>query len=417
MTSVVRSVRLFLEYMLANPDERASYLLYQNFAKRLYTGTFDRATGIDPSGLCWRPRSNADCSSIIGTLSDFFNWLEKMRPGVAELNPRFAGSAYDQMLDEAGYQYRRNSAFLGHTWSEHAPPDGSKRNVRARRLGKLESIEPPAFPDDKFMDLLARGFYSRGRHDYRGILIALLLHGAGFRDSEPFHLYIEDVFPDPSNPKCAKVLIHEPRFAPAPATWRDKTGRRRKGNRASYLAEAFGLAPRTEMLGSQHAGWKGGIHIAPGYIEAYWFRPEYGEIFLRVWYLYLAEVAEISRNHPFAFINLQRGQVGAMYCIGQFNKAHAAACRRIGLPVSKLSGTTPHGHRHAYGRRLKNASVAPALIRRFMHHSSLESQAVYTKSTTTEIRDALQQGAKRLITLNTELAKAPSFLLLDTSTQ
>ena len=56
MSKVARSVRMFLEYLQSNPAERDTYRLFQNFAQRLYTGTFDRATGLDPSGLCWAPR-------------------------------------------------------------------------------------------------------------------------------------------------------------------------------------------------------------------------------------------------------------------------------------------------------------------------------------------------------------------------
>lgn len=53
MTKVNRSVRMFLEYLQSNPAERDTYRLFQNFAQRLYTGTFDRETGLDP---CVFPR-------------------------------------------------------------------------------------------------------------------------------------------------------------------------------------------------------------------------------------------------------------------------------------------------------------------------------------------------------------------------
>lgn len=56
MRKVTRSVRLFLEYIQLNPAERDPHRLFQNFAKRLYTGTFNRETGIDATGLCWPPR-------------------------------------------------------------------------------------------------------------------------------------------------------------------------------------------------------------------------------------------------------------------------------------------------------------------------------------------------------------------------
>lgn len=227
------------------------------------------------------------------------------------------------------------------------------------------------------------------------MLITLLLHGAGFRESEPFHLYISDVFPDPANPRQAKVLIHHPRHGAAPADWRNKVGNSRKGNRAEYLAQQFGLVPRSEVMDRRHAGWKGGMHDAAYYKQAYWFLPEYGEWFLQLWHRYLEQVARIERNHPFAFINLSREPLGAMYTLTQYNKAHASACERVGLTVSKSLGTTPHGHRHAYGRRLRNAGVDKPFIRRFMHHASEASQEIYTQATTSEVLETLKAAVQR----------------------
>jgi len=66
----------------------------------------------------WQP----DASHIITHLTDFFDWLGEMRPDAAKVNPRYAGGAYDRQTDETAYQYRRNKAFLGHTWAENASP-------------------------------------------------------------------------------------------------------------------------------------------------------------------------------------------------------------------------------------------------------------------------------------------------------
>lgn len=396
MSKVTRSVRMFIEYLQTNPAERDTFRLFQNFAQRLYTGTFDRETGLDPSGLCWAPRSPHDAGHIITQLTDFFDWLSEMRPEAAKLNPRYAGGTFDRLADEAAYQYRRSRAFLGHTWDTNASPTETGHHVRSRRLPKVEKGEPPAFPEERFEELLVKGFCAAGRQDYRGMLITLLLHGAGFRESEPFHLYIQDVFPNPDNSRQALVRIHHPSHGAAPADWRNERGRPRKGNRAEYLAQQFGLVPRTEVMDSRHAGWKGGMHDGPYYKQAYWFLPEYGEWFLLLWHRYLEQVARIDRGHSFAFINLSREPAGKMYCLGQYNKAHAAACKRIGLPVGKALGTTPHGHRHAYGRRLKNADIDMALIRRFMHHASPESQEVYTQPNTREAQEALEAAAQRL---------------------
>lgn len=396
MAKVARSVGMFLEYLQTNPAERDTYLLFQNFAQRLYTGTFDRETGLDPSGLCWARRSPQDASHIITHLTDFFDWLNEMYREAPKLNPQYAGGAFDRQAVEAAYQYRRIKAFLGHSWAANASPTETGHRVRSRRLPKVERVEPPAFPEERFEELLMKGFRTAGRFDYRGMLITLLLHGAGFRESETFHLYVPDVFPDPANSRRAKVLIHHPSYGTAPADWRDERGRPHKGNRAEYLAQKFGLVPRTDLMDRRHAGWKGGTHDAAYYKQAYWFLPEYGEWFLDLWHCYLEQVACIERDHPFAFINLNREPVGAMYTLTQYNKAHAAACKRIGLTVSKNLGTTPHGHRHAYGRRLRSSGVDKTLIRRFMHHASLESQEVYTQTSTREALTELEAAAQRL---------------------
>lgn len=396
MVKATRSVRMFLEYLQTNPAERDTYRLFQNFAQRLYTGTFDRGTGLDPSGLCWAPRSPQDASHIITHLTDFFGWLGEMRPDASKVNPRYAGGTFDRQTDETAYQYRRSKAFLGHTWAANASSAETGHRVRGRRLPKVETGEPPAFPEERFEELLVKGFCAAGRYDYRGMLITLLLHGGGFRESEPFHLYIPDVFPDPANPRQAKVLIHHPSHGAGPADWRDERGKLRKGNRAEYLAHHFGLVPRTEVMDRRHAGWKGGTHDAAYYKQVYWFLPEYGEWFLQLWHLYLGQVAHFERDHPFAFINLYREPIGAMYTLTQYNKAHAAACERIGLTVGKVLGTTPHGHRHAYGRRLSKAGIDKALIRRFMHHASLESQEVYTQANTREALASLEIAAQLL---------------------
>jgi hypothetical protein len=411
MSKVTRSVRMFLEYLQSNPAERDTYRLFQNFAQRLYTGTFDHATGLDPSGLCWVPRSPADAAHIVTHLTDFFDWLGEMRPEAAQMNPRYAGGAYDRQTDEAAYQFQRSKAFLGHSWAANASPAETGHRVRRRCLPKVDRGEPPAFPEEHFEELLVKGFKAAGRQDYRGMLITLLLHGAGFRESEPFHLYIPDVFPDPANPRQARVHIHHPSHGAAPADWRDERNSPRKGNRAAYLAQQFGLVPRTEVMDRRHAGWKGGMHDAAYYKQAHWFLPEYGEWFLQLWHRYLKQVACIDRGHPFAFINLSREPAGAMYTLTQYNKAHVAACERIGLTVGKALGTTPHGHRHAYGRRLRIAGVDKPFIRRFMHHASEESQDVYTQPTTREVRVALEVAAQRLRAQHAGMPSLPGLLL------
>jgi hypothetical protein len=397
MKEVISSARLFLQYVQANPAEPDPCRLFVNFAQRLYGGTFDLRTKLDPSGLYWAPHSPQSARKVIIHLSNFFAWLGGVRPAAAQVNPSYAGDSFDRQIREAAYQYRRNAAFLGHTWEKKGRPE---RNggyyVAPQREPKVAKTEPPAFPDARFEELLFKGFLAGPRPDYRGALITLLLHGAGFRESEPFHLYIADVFPHPFNRKQAGVVIHHPSKGTAPGDWLDPRGRELQGNREAYLAQEFGLLPRTKMTGQRHAGWKGGLHDQAYFKAAYWFDPVYGEWFLEYWDHYLDQVMCVERDHPFAFINLHREPVGAMYTLAQYNKAHAAACERIGLTVSKALGTTSHGHRHAYSKRLKRAGLDEKIIQRCRHDISIESQGVYTQPYTHEMVEDLKAAAQRL---------------------
>lgn len=386
MDKVERSVRLFLEYMFANPGETGR-TLFENFAKRLYSGTIDGKTGIDHSDLYWKPRRSTEASSIITNLTLFFDWIGQNSPVAATLNPLVQAQSVEAKWNDAARRYRRERKLLGHLWSSADTSKERTRRIRPKPSPKTRKADPPAFPDNRFKELIDMGFRVGDRPDHRGICIALLLHGAGFRPSEPFHLYVEDVIPDPQDPSIALVRIHHPSDGQSPQN---------SAPRSAYLLERFGIKPRDKLTSEERAGWKGAWCDAPYYMEARWFEPEYGRMFLNHWKLYLQQLVQVDRNHPFAFVNLGREPLGAMYKLGQFNDAHAKACRRIGLKVDKQLGTTPHGHRHAYGRRLKKANFSEYFIQIFMHHSSIESQETYTQPSSSEIAAALDAGAKRL---------------------
>ena len=63
MNAFIRAVSLLLEYMEANKGLFGDpEMLFQTFAKRLYTGTIGE-DGLDPSGLYWIPSSMCWVSS------------------------------------------------------------------------------------------------------------------------------------------------------------------------------------------------------------------------------------------------------------------------------------------------------------------------------------------------------------------
>ena len=395
MDKVLRSVRLFCYYMQVNPAQRDTRAIFEGFAKALELGTFDLPTGEDPSELCWRPFAAQDRHAVITDLSLFFDWMGKRSLAAADLNPMVPVNIYEQRWNTAARIHKRENALLGHLWS-NPESDKKGRRLSHRRLPVPRSGEPPAFPEDRFAELITDGFRVGNRVDHRGICITLLMHGAGFRVSEPFHMYVQDAQPDPTNPKTSLVAIHHPEVGYAPEDWRDpKTGKR--GTRTAYLAANFGLKPRNRTRGPLHAGWKGGLYDADNYKLAHWFMPWYGEVFLYHWNLYLQQLAHVKRgHHPFLWVNLLRGKEGEPYKLGTFMDAHADACKRIGLTPLKHLGTTDHGHRHAYAQRARLASLDTKVTQMMLHHAAESSQAPYTGPGTAEIKRLLDQAHIRL---------------------
>lgn len=395
---MVYAVLLLLEYAHANPNERNSEVLFRNFVSKLQTGTFDPATGHDPSRLGWLARSPTDAQQIVNRISDFLDWLSKNNRDIVNVSSGAVLSASDIAVRECAHFYRRKYSLLGHLWKPPSESKEPKNRIPVKRAPKV-SAEPPAFPSERFDELIERGFTVGGRINYRDQAITLLLHGAGFRISEPMHLYIGDVTHDPLNYLRAQVRVHHPTLGEAPPDLLDERGHPIRCKRDAYLQQKFGLAPRTDLMSKKEAGWKGVVLDERYYMRPYWFKPAYAEQFMYVWQKYMEQVADIPlkmRRHPFAFMNVNREPKGGIYSLAKFETSHGRACERIGLVVAKHLGTTGHGHRHDFARRLKAAGFDTAFIKKCMHHSNESSQEVYTGLTTQETLLALEAGHRRL---------------------
>lgn len=77
-------------------------------------------------------------------------------------------------------------------------------------------------------------------------------------------------------------------------------------------------------------------------------------------------------------------------------ESHEKAVEKIDLLFGKKYGTTPHGHRHAYGQRLKKANISNRNIQITMHHKSMMSQEVYTEPTVAEVTASLNNATASL---------------------
>lgn len=365
--SSVFAVRLLLEFMEANHgfyDEPRA--LFTAFSDALFTGTVSNIG--DPSGLLWQPRQPDDAGKLIGHITKFTDWLALVNEDAKlQLNPWRQATRHEERLNWAAYSHRRDNAFLSHLWRSK-PQTGQSRVVRSRSLPMERQAPAKAFPEEYFDLLVSEGFRrrardSRGQSDLRNVLITLLMHYGGLRLSEALSLWSDDVSEEAGE---IIVRVHHPEYGLAP---------RGKTNRATYLQTKYGLKPRNKLVKAidpLFLGWKNCLVTDPHRrcFEVFFYPHEIGQVFASIWRDYHLKGQRVKpkagEEHPYAFTNRD----GKPYSHRMFRKAHKLAIQRIALVPEKLEGTTPHGHRHAYGQRLARNGADSLVIKNAMHHAS-----------------------------------------------
>lgn len=405
MQKMTQSVGLLLDYMAANHDcFDDPKELFQTFVQRLYTGTAGE-DGTDHSGLYWQGMSLSLVRQLTFQLSDFSDWMAE-KQGTKPLNPWREATRFEEMLNWAAWHQQHNRAFLAHTWDRKGASHAVKRarNALLKRTPVIDHERVKRFPEDRIEELLFKGFIVPGKQasrrieirlNLRDILITMLMHYGGVRMSEPFHLYVHDVLPDPFHPDRAYVRIFHPSEGVAPPDWFDVKDQPIRCNREAYLRGKYGMRPRDQYFPTDqlHAGWKGNaLDSKAHFMDVHWYPTWTGELFMKLWILYMAQRVQKTCDHPFAFIT----EKGKPYAIDSFGRAHRRAVERIGMTPAKAIGTTPHGHRHAYGQRLTDAEIDPIFRKKALHHKSLESQIVYTEPDRARLTKMLDAATKRL---------------------
>lgn len=390
--SATFALQLLLEYMEANQSfYDTPRALFTSFSDALYTGTVSNSC--DPSGLWWQPRQPDDAARLISHVTRFSDWLAAVNEDAnLQLNPWRQASRHEERLNWAAYSHRRDKAFLSHLWRSTSQAKQS-RAVRSRMMPAERQTPAKAFPEEHFELLVCEGFRrrlrdSRGPTDLRNVLITYLMHYGGLRLSEALSLWSDDVSLEAGE---VIVRIYHPEYGLAPGG---------KTNRAAYLQSQYGLQPRNRLVKAidpLFLGWKNGLITDPHRrcFEVFFFPYETGQIFAELWRDYHLKQRlkpKTSEGHPYAFTNRD----GQPYSHRMFRKAHKLGIERIGLVYEKIEGTTPHGHRHAYGQRLARDGADPLLIKNAMHHASITSSQTYTQPTTMQMRQSLRDLEARL---------------------
>ncbi|WP_454255751.1 gamma-mobile-trio recombinase GmtY [Pseudomonas sp. Marseille-Q8238] len=402
--SATFAVRLLLEFMEANQSFYGeARTLFAAFSDALYIGTVSNNT--DPSGLWWHPRQPDDASKLIGQITRFTDWLAVINEDASlQLNPWRQATRHEERLNWAAYSHRRDNAFLSHLWCSK-PNTSQSRAVRLGGMPVERQTPAKAFPEDHFELLVSEGFRRRARDnrgsiDLRNVLITQLMHFGGIRLSEALALWSDDVSVEGGE---VIVRVYHPEYGRAPDG---------KTNRASYLQTQYGLQPRCRLVKATDPlflGWKNSLITDPHRrcFEVFFYPHAVGQAFAAMWrdyHLKQRVKPKVGEMHPYAFTNKN----GQPYSHRMFRKAHKLAIERIGLVYEKIEGTTPHGHRHAYGQRLDRDGADRLLIKNAMHHASIESSLTYTQPAATEVRQTLIKMDARLLLQHSDDIPDPS---------
>jgi site-specific recombinase XerD len=384
------SLKLLISFINANEHqfEQATKLL-REFTRCLVTGTINYEHLEDKSGLYWEARKLTDSNNILHHITHYTDYLA-IQDGYSHsrINPFREATSYEQRLNWCAYYHKQANVFLNHLASKS---DAVIKNQRVRQINSLlapvvNQEKAIQFPQDRIEQLIIQGFRIKDSVDFKSQAITLLLHYGGLRKSEVFHLFVSDITLHPIHKNEALVRVFHPEYGSSPDT--------AFSNRREYLLQTTSYKPRTQYRNSERlfAGWKAPLLTSKQcFFEVIFNPPEKAREFLLVWANYLKyQRVEPPKTdpHPYAFTN----SAGQPETIKNYQRLHKNAVERIGLVCKKEFGTTEHGHRHAYGYRLRKQGLSQVEIQKAMHHKSPMSCLVYIQPTSDDVRDYLRQA-------------------------
>ena len=382
----VTSLILLLRYMDVYQDKFSSPVkLLKAFSHVLSEGTIDYESLEDPSGLYWKPKKPQNSADIINHINQYTDYLAR-ESGFNEnlANPFREATAAEERLNWCAYYNRKKEVFLSHLMSSEKSKERNRkvRMVTAPQTPSVQSTNTKRFPEQYIEELLTKGFKtSIGKPDYKSMAMTMLMHYGGLRASELFHIYIGDIIEDLNAPEEALVRVYHPDYGTSPKT-EFKT-------RKDYLGSEFNLKPRNQIIGKLHSGWKSPLlNDKNFFFDVYFSSSEQSKIFYKIWINYLIYQRvdpKKGEEHPYAFTN----SFGEPETIANFTSKHRRAIERINLKPDKNLGTTPHGHRHAYGFQLDELGLSQVEIQKCMHHKNPNSCLIYLEPSEQEVRQKI----------------------------
>ena len=398
-----QSLSRFIEWLSVRAEEfwpqENRGLIYTAFAHDLLFGSY--RDGEDTLGLNWAATSQKNVARLTRCLVEFSDWLT-LRYGKPALNPMQAGASYsDQFVFWRRWNKWKAGSLLAHIKSRDRAAPNSEVARRVSTPGRRNTVlqETKAFPVEYIDSLLWTGFLNPGKqnaiepwlkHNLRDILITLLCLYGGCRESEPMHLWVDDVMVDPNDPDVALVFVHEPHDGMVEYV-DPMTGSKRRTNRVDYLQRfCGGKRPLTMETGRRHSGWKGNLMTdrRRNAFQVFWVDRNAGRVFLTLWRMYFKYVRPLALQTPWAFLTRDSQPLGAK----AYSDSFVAAVRRIGLTSSKWGGTSTHAMRHRYGQWLNQLGIGEKEGQVAMHHRNVKSQEVYRELGVAKVAAAMGEG-------------------------
>jgi hypothetical protein len=381
------------------------------------------------------PKTPGVVLRLVRALDDYIKWLhdcgygDKLPAGYevwsAGKDHLFPGADVVRMLYAA--HYARKFSLLAHVKKRNQtrpqPPSAGLLERDDRRVG---TDDTKRFPIKYLVPLLAQAFVKcpvatdpLDREDVTGHLAAVLLAGGGIRESEPHHLWVNDITIVDGEPV---VFLRHPQLSLIDLPDGSSI------TREEYLGKFCAMLPRNRMADKFHSGWKGIKLGSEHWAMMYWLPlPGLKEHFLAAYLEYIRQVrpklmqARRSRglpDHPFLLVSSGRAQqegdntsVGDPYTRVAARNSWSRAFNRLqhlypdaNLVLAKSNGTTRHGLRHLYGGTLAELGVSSEMVQECMHHISPRSQLVYKEPLKSAVHLTLSEAAENIRRGNHPLA-------------
>jgi|AntDeeMinimDraft_8_1070380.scaffolds.fasta_scaffold00452_1 hypothetical protein len=391
--------------------------ILRGFLLSLLNGTINHEDASDPLKLYWTPTSFDIVKRLSKALNDIVDY--SLESGLINENliSRKSSTIPQSEPTSIKFLYVANKikkhSFLSHLVNaEHL----AKRLNRKAKLHphflkpppNKGQLAPKRFPEELVAPLFNYGFIKdenainlEDREDITAKMICLLLFFGGLRETEPLHIWINDIAP--VDGYGFKVIQRHPSDALTYIAGENIT-------RNEYLRKIGRLPRNLEYSKSRKAGWKNLALDDNNQALVYFIHEGAEELFVQMYNYYINEyrpkrMEVLTKNnkiqHPFLFVssgvdrNSGKSYIGEPYSASALRDAFDSALNRVEkklgicIPRGRHNNTHPHSARHFYIGKLKDAGVEPKIIQLSVKHGSIESQNAYDLPTQERVQQVM----------------------------